>query len=138
MNSQKNSKDILDLLRAKYNQLREVAMEESNEEISPPITIAEWYILNCINEGITTAPEICAQLNISKQAAHKFIKGLEEKEFVETFIQKNKKTIQFTSKGEHVFKKTSSIKKSIDATIEQNIGTEEFQKLKELLEKEWL
>lgn len=138
MNSQRSTKDILDLLRIKYNQLREIALEASNEEIPVPITISEWYILNCVNDGIKTVPEICTKLNISKQAAHKFIKGLEEKALIASSIQKKKKIIQFTPKGEDVFLKTFHIKKWIDETIEQKLGTDDFQKLKELLEKEWI
>lgn len=138
MNCERNTNDVLDLLRIKYNQLRELAMEASNKELSDPITISEWYILNCVNAGIKTVPEICTKLNISKQAAHKFIKGLEEQELVESFIQKNKKIIQLSPKGEDVFKKSLQIKKTIDETIKQNIGAKDFQKLKELLEKDWL
>ena len=132
------SKDVLDLLRIKYNQLRELAIQSSNDLNDVPITISEWYILSCIYGEIRTVPEICAELKISKQAANKFIKGLEEKGLVKTYLNKNKKTVQFTELGEKSFKETFVIKKKIDEMIEQNIGTEAFQNLKQLLEKDWV
>lgn len=122
----------------KYNQLRELAIQSSNDTNEVPITISEWYILNCIYNNIRTVPEICEELNISKQAAHKFINGLEVKDLVKTDIQKNKKTVQFTALGEKTFNHTFHVKKNIDEIIEQNIGKESFLTLKKLLNQEWI
>lgn len=138
MNRDTTPYDILDLLRMKYNHLREVALQQSNKENEIPITISEWYILNCIFEGIKTVPEICTKLNISKQAAHKFIKGLSDKKLLESYLYKNKKMIQFTPLGESTFRNTFIVKQHIDEMIKKNLGNEAYLQLKTLLEKEWI
>lgn len=134
------SESLLDLMKEHYTELRSLA-EQMWLEKEIPITISEWYIVSSIQEGNDTISKICRQIDISRQAAHKFINGLEGKGLVETQISvehKGKKVISLTGLGKENYRETVALKRKIDQKIAGKLGSENFQQLKSLLEKEWI
>lgn len=133
--------DTIDLLYKHYKQLREAVVTTWNLQNNIQITTSEWYILNCIREGATTIPDILKKVDISKQAVHKFVKVLEDKQLVQTELIKAPKTqkrVELTPLGEEVYHHSLEIKKDIDRKIEKSIGQKNFKQLQAVLQMKWM
>lgn len=133
--------ETIDLLHKHYKQLREAVVTTWNLQNNIQITTSEWYILNCIRGGATTIPDILKRVEISKQAVHKFVKVLEDKQLVQTELVKAPKTqrrVELTPLGEKVYHHSLEIKKEIDRSIEKNIGQENFKQLQAILQMKWM
>ncbi|AWE08274.1 MarR family transcriptional regulator [Lysinibacillus sp. 2017] len=132
--------DIIELLYRQYKHLRDETEKIWNEQNDIQLTTAEWYVINHINQGASTVPEIMKRMDITKQAVHKFFNGLEEKGIVQTALIKAPKTQRnatLTSLGYEVIDKSALIQVKIVKQIEHNIGNENYLKLKELLNMPW-
>ncbi|WP_431028128.1 MarR family winged helix-turn-helix transcriptional regulator [Lysinibacillus sp. LZ02] len=133
--------ETIELLHKHYKQLRDAVASTWNRQNTIQITTSEWYILNCIFEGASTIPDILKKVEISKQAVHKFVTALEEKQLVQTELVKAPKTqkrVELTPLGEEIYYNSLEIKKEIDKTIEQNIGSENFKQLQAILQMKWM
>lgn len=132
--------DIIELLYRHYKHLRDETAKIWNEQNDIQLTTAEWNVINHINQGATTVPEIMKRMDITKQAVHKFFNGLEEKGIVETTLIKAPKTqrnANLTPLGYEVVEKSALIQVKIVEQIQHNIGNENYLKLKELLNMSW-
>ncbi|WP_339252733.1 MarR family winged helix-turn-helix transcriptional regulator [Sporosarcina sp. FSL W8-0480] len=135
------TKNVLDLMREHYTALRSLAEQLWGDEKDIPITISEWNILSSIQDGNETITMICSQCDISRQAAHKFIKGLEGKGLVSTTLsteRKGKKVINLTEFGRECHADTVILKNRIDQQISERLGKDNFKRLIDLLDKEWI
>ncbi|MDN4606740.1 MarR family winged helix-turn-helix transcriptional regulator [Sporosarcina highlanderae] len=135
------TRNVLDLMRGHYTQLRSLAEQIWGEEKDISITISEWYILSSIQEGNDTITKVCKQNDISRQAAHKFINGLEGKGLVVTTLsaeRKGKKVINLTDLGRECYTETVVLKNRIDEQILASLGEDNFQRLLDLLDREWI
>ncbi|KGR87430.1 MarR family winged helix-turn-helix transcriptional regulator [Lysinibacillus odysseyi] len=133
--------ETIDLLYKHYKQLRESVVTTWNLQNTIQITTSEWYILNCIREGAATIPDVLKKVDISKQAVHKFVKVLEDKQLVQTELIKTPKTqkrVELTPLGEEVYHHSLEIKKEIDRKIEKNIGQDNFKLLQTILQMKWM
>ena len=133
--------ETIELLYKHYKQLREAVVTTWNLQNNIQITTSEWYILNCIREGATTIPDILKKVEISKQAVHKFVKVLEDKQLVHTELVKTPKTqrrVELTPLGEEVYSHSLEIKKEIDERIKKKIGHENFKQLQAILHMKWM
>ena len=133
--------ETIELLHKHYKQLRDAVASTWNTQNNIQITTSEWYILNCIYGGASTIPEILKKVEISKQAAHKFVNVLEEKKLVQTELIKTPKTqrrVELTALGEETYLRSLEIKKEIDTVIENNIGMENFKQLQAILQMKWI
>ena len=133
--------ETIDLLYKHYKQLREAVVTTWNLQNNIQITTSEWYILNCIHGGARTIPDILKKVDISKQAVHKFVKVLEDKQLVHTELVKAPKTqkqVELTPLGEEVYHHNLEIKREIDERIEKKIGHENFKQLQTLLHMKWM
>lgn len=131
----------IDLLNKHYKQLRDLVETTWNVQNNMQLTSSEWYVLNCVHGGASTAPEILKKLDITKQAVHKFLTNLEEKGLLQTELVKTPKLqrrVELTALGEEVFLKSLDIKKEIDQKIADNIGQENFQQLVTILNMKWI
>ena len=133
--------ETIELLHKHYKQLRDAVASTWNTQNNIQITTSEWYILNCIYGGASTIPEILKKVEISKQAVHKFVNVLEEKQLVQTGLIKAPKTqrrVELTCLGEETYLRSLEIKKEIDKTIEKNIGSDNFKQLQAILQMKWM
>ena len=133
--------DITELLYRQYKQLRDEAENLWNGRYDVQLTSAEWYVINNIYQGMTTAPELMKQMDITKQAVHKFIVALEEKGIVQSSIikaPKVQKKVQLTSLGQDIIEKSLVIQREMEQRIEQSIGSEPYKQMKRLLQVPWV
>lgn len=133
--------DITELLYRQYKQLRDEAEQLWNELYDLQLTSAEWYVINNIYQGMTTAPELMKQMDITKQAVHKFITALEGKGLVQSAIikaPKVQKKVQLTALGLDIIEKSFVIQREIEQRIEQSIGKEPYKQMKQLLQVPWI
>ena len=88
----------------------------------------------------TTISNVSKNVDISRQAVHKFIKNLESKGLIEVMNVKNnnkEKGIQLTLLGEECFEKNEALKATIEKKIADKIGEKQVTYLKELLKSDW-
>jgi DNA-binding MarR family transcriptional regulator len=87
-----------------------------------------------------TIAYVSKNVDISRQATHKFIKNLEAKGIVEiSSVEYNKKDkcIRLTKLGEECYEKSQSLKVNLEKEIADKIGSEQLTLLKDLLKLDW-
>jgi DNA-binding MarR family transcriptional regulator len=83
---------------------------------------------------------VTKNVDISRQALHKFIKKLTEKGLVETKnVENNKKekSIHLTALGEECYEKNEVLKTQLENEIAEKIGIEKVNILKDILKVDW-
>ena len=139
-NSELQHLDLLDLLSERHNLVRRIAEKAWNDHNDICISNSEWYIMARIYKKRPTISYITKNVEISRQATHKFIKKLSEKGLVEIHnVEYNKKvkSIELTSLGEQCYEKNEALKAEIEGEIAAQIGHEQLQQLKDLLKLDW-
>lgn len=133
--------DLIDLISEHHVQLRKISEKLWNDSNNIYISNSEWFILARIyQKKQATISTISKQVDISRQATHKFIKRLEEKGIVEiNNLENNKKekSIQLTKLGKECYEKNESLKAELEKKIAEKIGAEQVKKLKEILKLDW-
>lgn len=137
-----NNYNIVDLINEKNSSLRRIKENKWNSQNSIQITDTEWSILSLIygREVAPSISEISCNINITRQATHKCIKSLNEKELIIIRKMENNnrnKCLELTSLGESIFLEHQKMKKDIEKEIELNIGSEDFIQLKDILKRSW-
>lgn len=133
--------NTIDLIYKQYKELRDTIETTWNSQHQIQLTSSEWYILNSIQEGAATVPEIMRKVEITKQAAHKFVKNLEDKGLLETELlkaQRVQRRVSMTPLGQEVYMGSRAIRSAVDEKIKQTIGKDNFDKLVSLLEMKWM
>lgn len=86
------SLNLIDLISERHVQLRSLCEQVWNERNEIYISNSEWFIMARIYQQNPTISQVTRQVDISRQATHKFIKSLEAKGLVEVIpAQHNKK-----------------------------------------------
>ena len=132
--------DLIDLLSDRYNLVRRISEKAWNEQSEISISNSEWYIMSKIYKKQPTISYVNRNVDISRQAIHKFIKqlvakGLAEVENVEN--NKKEKCIRLTKLGEECFESNEVLKDQLENRIAEAIGEENFALLKNLLNQDW-
>lgn len=120
--------------------LRRITENLWNDHSEIYISNSEWFIMARIYGSQPTLALISKNVDISRQATHKLIKKLEAKGLVEVMnVEHNnkEKCIKLTPLGEECYEKNAEMKASLEQQVEQKIGTEQLQFLKELLTSDW-
>ncbi|RHW33446.1 MarR family transcriptional regulator [Lysinibacillus yapensis] len=132
--------DLFDLISERHNKVRRLLEEKWNESSDITISNSEWFILAKISGGThPTIASLAKEVQISRQATHKFIKKLETKGIVEMFYKHNNrdKFIQLTELGEMCVNKYLLLKKEVEEGISERVGKEQLTQLKNLLKSDW-
>ncbi|MCH1624551.1 MarR family winged helix-turn-helix transcriptional regulator [Ferdinandcohnia quinoae] len=140
MNSDFHNLDIIDLISERHGQLRKIAEKLWNDTSDIYISNSEWYIMSRIYKKKPTLSYVSKNVDISRQATHKFIKKLESKGLVEMMNVTNnnkEKCIQLTPLGEECFSKNEELKATLENKIAKVIGEKELKYLKVLLQADW-
>ena len=137
-----DSLNLIDLIHERHIQLRKLTEQIWNDQNEKRISNSEWYILTKIyqEKGETTISNITKQVYITRQATHKFIKLLEEKKLVEVKNvehDKRVKAVRLTNFGLNSVKRNIALKKELENKIAEKLGTEEVDRLKEVLRTDW-
>ncbi len=132
--------DFFDLLSERHIQLRSIIEKRWNDSSDISISNSEWFILSKIYQKQPTISYVSKQVNISRQATHKFIKNLEAKGLLKIKnLENNKKDkcVQLTELGEKCYKEYIGLKANLENKIIEKIGYEQFRLLKAIMESDW-
>ncbi|ETI67401.1 MarR family transcriptional regulator [Neobacillus vireti LMG 21834] len=139
-NSELQNLDLIDLLSERHSLVRKISEKAWNDQSEIYISNSEWYIMARIYKKQPSISHVTKNVEISRQAIHKFIKNLSEKGLVEIKnVENNKKEkcIQLTDLGEECYIKNEALKAQLENRIAEKIGTEQVQILKDLLKLDW-
>lgn len=128
--------DLFDLISERHSTIRRLLEEKWNEMSDISISNSEWYIMSKVNNNQPTISMVAKHVQISRQAAHKFIKKLASKGLVEIASGTNnrEKRIQLTELGQICVDKYIVLKKEIEKKIAEKV---EIEQLKTILKSEW-
>lgn len=132
--------DLIDLLSERHTLVRKISEKAWNNQSKIHISNSEWYIMARIYKKKPTISYITKNVEISRQAIHKFINKLAENGLVEiNNVENNKKEkcIQLTAFGEDCYEKNEALKAQLENRIAEKIGTEQVKILKDLLKLDW-
>ncbi|MEH7345012.1 MarR family winged helix-turn-helix transcriptional regulator [Bacillus sp. JJ1532] len=139
-NSELQNLDLIDLISERHSLVRRISEKAWNDKSEIYISNSEWYIMARIYKKRPTISYVTKNVNISRQAIHKFIKNLSAKGLVEVHnVENNKKEkcIQLTALGEECYEKNEALKAQLENKIAEKIGTDQVNMLKNLLKLEW-
>ncbi|WP_223588637.1 MarR family winged helix-turn-helix transcriptional regulator [Neobacillus bataviensis] len=139
-NSELQHLDLIDLLSERHSLVRKISEKAWNDNSEIYISNSEWYIMARIYKKRPTISYVTKNVEISRQAIHKFITNLSEKGLVEIAnLENNKKEkcIQLTALGEECYEKNAELKAQLEDKIAEKIGLEQVNMLKDLLKLEW-
>ncbi|MFZ0579249.1 MAG: winged helix DNA-binding protein [Psychrobacillus psychrotolerans] len=120
--------------------IRKVTEELWNSSNDIYISNSEWFIIARIYNKNPTISSINKQVNITRQATHKFIRSLESKGLVEVnqvTHNKKEKCIRLTTLGEACYEKNESLKAGLEKKIADQIDREKLDVFKEILKLDW-
>ncbi|WP_409228629.1 MarR family winged helix-turn-helix transcriptional regulator [Gudongella sp. SC589] len=140
MNSELKTLDLIDLISERHLQLRSIAEGEWNEESDIHISNSEWFIMARIYKKNPSVSQVTRRVDISRQAVHKFAKGLQAKGLVEiTDSRHNKrdKCLMLTQLGKECYEKNLLLKKDLEMKIAEEIGLDTLNTLKRILVSNW-
>ncbi|TDL74261.1 MarR family transcriptional regulator [Rhodococcus qingshengii] len=139
-NSELQHLDLIDLLSERHSLVRKISEISWNNQSEIHISNSEWYIMARIYKRKPNISYITKNVEISRQAIHKFINKLSEKGLVQVEnVENNKKEkcIQLTALGEECYEKNEALKAQLENKIAEKIGTEQVSILKEILKLDW-
>ncbi|WP_066389458.1 MarR family winged helix-turn-helix transcriptional regulator [Neobacillus mesonae] len=140
MNHDLEHLDLIDLLSERHLLLREITEKLWNNSSEIYISNSEWFIMARIYKKQPTISYVSKNVDISRQAVHKFIKKLESKGLVEIMNVENnnkEKCIKLTPLGEECYEKNAALKASLEKKIADTIGEKQVAFLKDLLKSDW-
>lgn len=120
--------------------IRKVTEELWNSSNDIYISNSEWFIIARIYKKNPTISSINKQVNITRQATHKFIRSMESKGLVEVnqvAHNKKEKSIRLTTLGEACYEKNESLKAGLEKKIADQIDREKLDVFKEILKLDW-
>lgn len=139
-NSELQNLDLIDLLSERHSLVRKISEKAWNDQSKIYISNSEWYIMARIYKKQPTISYVTKNVDISRQAIHKFIKNLSAKGLVEiNSLENNKKGkwIRLTALGEECYEKNEALKAQLENKIAERIGVEQVNILKDLLKLNW-
>lgn len=132
--------DLIDLISERHLALRGIVEKLWNDTSDIYISNSEWFILARIYKKKPTIAQVSKQVDITRQATHKFIKNLEAKGLLQVGkLENNKKDkcVQLTELGEKCYEQNLALKAALEKKISEKIGIERLEELKELLKLDW-
>lgn len=128
------------MLGERHIQIRSIIEKRWNDTSDIYISNSEWFIISKIYKKQPTISYVSKQVNITRQATHKFIKNLEAKGILKiSNLENNKKDkcVQLTVLGDRCYQEYIALKVNVEKKIIERIGDEQFRLLKEIMESDW-
>lgn len=139
-NQQLHELDFIDLLSERHAQLRQLTETAANVDQESKISSSEWYIISIIGAETYTLSELTALVKLTRQAIHKTIKQLEQKELVVLKAvtgNKKEKCVNLTTLGRDLWQRNQAYQQELEQHIKTTIGVAQFEQLKALLQTDW-
>lgn len=132
--------DLIDLLSERHIATRRISESAWDDASEIHISNSEWYIMARIYKKQPTIAYVTKNVDISRQAIHKFIKSLAAKGLVEVQNVENnrkEKCIRLTALGEEYYEKHEALKVQLENKIAEKIGRDQMKVLKDILRADW-
>ena len=132
--------NLIDLISERHITTRRISEKAWNDNSEFHISNSEWYIMARIYKKQPTIAYVTKNVDISRQAIHKFIKNLASKGLVEVRnVENNKKEkcIRLTAFGEECYEKNEVLKDELEKRIAETIGQDQIDTLKVILKSDW-
>lgn len=132
--------DLIDLISERHLYLRKITEKTWNDTSDISISNSEWFIMARIYRLRPTLSYVSRSVDISRQATHKLVRGLESKGlvFIEDSTENNKdKCIRMTPLGEECYEKNLALKGELIERIAERIGSDNVKLLHEILMADW-
>ena len=132
--------DLIDSISERHVQLRRITEKLWNDNSEVSISNSEWFIMAKVYKKQPTISAVSKNVDISRQATHKFIRSLESKGLVEIKnVENNKKEkcLELTAFGEECYVKNETLKAELERKIADQIGAEQVTLIKEILKLDW-
>lgn len=139
-NQQLHELDFIDLLSERHAQLRQLTETAANVDQESKISSSEWYIISIIGAETYTLSELTALVKLTRQAIHKTVKQLEQKELVVLKAvtgNKKEKCVNLTTLGRYLWQRNQAYQQELEQHIKTKIGVAQFEQLKALLQTDW-
>lgn len=139
-NQQLHELDFIDLLSERHAQLRQLTETAANVDQESKISSSEWYIISIIGAETYTLSELTALVKLTRQAIHKTVKQLEQKELVVLKAvtgNKKEKCVNLTTLGHDLWQRNQTYQQELEQHIKTTIGVAQFEQLKALLQTDW-
>ncbi|WP_347403249.1 MarR family winged helix-turn-helix transcriptional regulator [Gracilibacillus dipsosauri] len=140
LNDDLHNLSLFDMLSERQIQLRKLLEDLRNDHSEIILSNSEWYILAKIDKKEPTIASVAKNVDISRQATHKFIKNLAAKgliEIIDAKHNKKEKCIRLTDLGISCYEKNEALKKELEDKMAVKIGKEQLQYLKNMLKIDW-
>ncbi|MDR3051349.1 MAG: MarR family transcriptional regulator [Oscillospiraceae bacterium] len=140
MQKNEHQTGLVILLSEKYGMVRKRCEQLWNREGFEKISASERYLLSRISGHALSISEIARLANITRQAAHKFVKGLQKKgllQIVDSPENNRDKLVQFTPLGDQCMEKCLKMERLLEEEISEQIGAGNMDRLKTLLSEKW-
>ncbi len=131
---------LIDLISEKHKQLRQKAMMKIEESFEEKFSEMDIYLLTLNQHTSMSLSESARYMNISRQAVHKHAKYLESLGYIEvTTSDSNRRdrVIKLTRAGTLLGEQIKAIKSELESDLEQELGSENYQKIIELFRSDW-
>lgn len=132
--------DLIDLLSERHSLVRRISEKAWDDRSDIYISNSEWYIMDRVYKKRPTISFVTKNVDISRQAIHKFVKNLSAKGLVKIQnVENNKKEkcIELTDLGEECYEKNAALKAQLENKIAEKIGVEQVKNLKDILKLDW-
>lgn len=132
--------NLIDLISERHITTRRISEKAWNDNSEFHISNSEWYIMARIYKKQPTIAYVTKNVDISRQAIHKFIKNLASKGLVEVRnVENNKKEkcIRLTAFGEECYEKNEALKVQLENKVAEKIGSDQMEILKDILKSDW-
>ena len=132
--------DLIDLISERHVYIRAHIEKLWNEKYDIKMNNTEWHVIAKLYSGLDTIADITRKVHVSRQATHKLIKNLEQKQLIEIYDdQTNKKIkkVRLTPFGTQCYEQYMTMKEQMEASIELSIGPMLYEQLKRGLSMDW-
>lgn len=128
------------LLNEKSNVLRRRCELLWNQAGPVKLSASEWYVLTKIGKRRPSISEFARMADMTRQAAHKYVHGLQNKgllQSVEDMGSKRDKYVELSSFGKQCLEHYLSLQAEMECEIARVLGDDDLHRLKQLLERQW-
>jgi DNA-binding MarR family transcriptional regulator len=128
------------LLLEKFLYFDKTLLIRMNSSKFAPITRSQSMIFASIDEGNFTTSAIALHLGISRQAVHKTVIELENREFLSLVInpeRRSSKNIILSNFGQECMAFAEESFKEMQMNLSEKIGNKNYQILREILHSDW-
>lgn len=132
--------DLIDLLNERQRYVQRLTQEAWDNENDMHISRSEWYIIAQVYQKQLPISYVTKNIDISRQAIHKFIKNLSTNGLIEVHKMENNKKercIALTDFGRECYEAKAAIKTRMEDKIAENLGNGQVEMLKSILRADW-